>query len=202
MKSRVSLVVFWLVVAVLVLFGGQALYSQMPPELLDYEVMSINSNGWVITAKELATGEVVKFKLPPAVLKGQTFNFDVRKANLGKPLTIRGHRNAQLNRMKIQKGLPMTRKSARMMKTPLKPKPILAGRPLPWSVLLIDAKNWVVTAKNSRTNKVAKFKVHPQAFKGFRFRANLRGIRQGQGFKMIAPNSLPMKNICTLLEMK
>ncbi|UCH93004.1 MAG: hypothetical protein JSV88_22310, partial [Candidatus Aminicenantes bacterium] len=66
----------------------------------------------------------------------------------------------------------------------------------------VDPRRWIVTAKNRRTQKVAKFQAHPEAFTGFRFLANLRGIKKGEGFAIVTPNNQPMNNCCTLLEIK
>jgi hypothetical protein len=74
--------------------------------------------------------------------------------------------------------------------------------PLGWEILHVDARKWVVTARNRRTQKVAKFQAHPEAFTGFRFRADLRNIGKGQGFSIVTPNNAPMPNCATLLELK
>jgi hypothetical protein len=66
----------------------------------------------------------------------------------------------------------------------------------------VDPRRWIVTAKNRRTHKVAKFQAHPEAFTGFLFRANLRGIKKGQGFAIVTPNNQPINNVATLLEIK
>jgi len=43
-------------------------------EILDYEVTAVNSQTWVITAKEITTGDILSFKLPPSAFNGQTFD--------------------------------------------------------------------------------------------------------------------------------
>jgi hypothetical protein len=72
--------------------------------------------------------------------------------------------------------------------------------PMPWEILQVNPQEWIVTARNHRTRQTIKFRVHPETFNGFRFRANLRGIRQGQGFSIVTPNNLPMNDSCTLLK--
>jgi hypothetical protein len=72
--------------------------------------------------------------------------------------------------------------------------------PLAWEILHVDARKWIVKARNRKTHKTIKFKVQPESFKGFRFQANLRGIRKGEGFSIVTPNNVPINNNCKLLE--
>lgn len=173
----------------------------MPPgEELEYKVLSINPENWVVTAQETATGNVVKFRMPPSVFKGQTFDANLGSIQKGQRFSVRGPRNARLNQLIMEKSLPGERPlrgRSRRAKMRLQP-----SAPLTWEILHVDARNWIVTAKNRQTHKVLKFQAHPEAFTGFLFRANLRGIKKGRGFAIVTPNNQPMNNIATLLEIE
>lgn len=173
--------------------------GSMPPgEDLEYNVMSIDPKGWVVTARETATGNVVKFRLPPTVFKGQTFDADLGAVQKGQRFSVRGPRNARLDRLIVEKPLPGGPPLGRG-RTKFEG---VRGESLSWEILHVDARKWIVTAKNRQTHKVAKFQAHPEAFTGFIFRANLRGIKKGRGFAIVTPNNQPMNNVCTLLEIK
>ena len=177
------------------------LQGAMPPgEELEYKVMSIDPQGWIVTAQETATGNVVKFRMPPSAFKGQTFDANLEALQKGQRFSVRGPRNARLNQLILEKSLPQEGPTrGRGPRAKLRPRP---SEPLSWEILHVDAKNWIVTAKNRRTHKVAKFQAHPEAFTGFLFHANLRGIQKGRGFAIVTPNNQPMNNVCTLLEIK
>jgi hypothetical protein len=172
----------------------------MPPgEKLEYKVLSINPENWVVTAQETATGNVVKFRLPPTVFKGKTFDADLGALRKGQRFSVRGPRNARLDQLTIVKPLPGERRPLRRgLKAKLRSQ---TSTPLAWEILHVDARKWVVTAKNRLTHKVAKFQAHPEAFTGFLFRANLKGIKKGQGFAIVTPNNQPINNVATLLEL-
>jgi hypothetical protein len=173
--------------------------GSMPPgEDLEYKVMSIDPKGWIVTAQETATGNIVKFRLPPSAFKGQTFDADLGAVQKGKRFSVRGPRNARLGRLIVEKPLPGEPPRGRG-RTKLEG---VRGESLSWEILHVDARKWIVTAKNRQTHKVAKFQAHPEAFTGFLFRANLRGIKKGRGFAIVTPNNQPMNNVCTLLELK
>jgi len=74
-----------------------------------------------------------------------------------------------------------------------------AVRRLAWEIVSVDSAEWIVTAKN-KNNKTIRFKVDPQSFIGFRFRADLSGIEKGAGFTIIAPNDSPVTKNCVLLK--
>jgi hypothetical protein len=174
--------------------------GSMPPgEDLEYEVISIDPKGWIVTARETAAGNVVKFRLPPTAFKGQTFDADLGAVRKGQRFSVRGPRNARLDQLILKKPLPGEGPRGRGPRAKLGRR---QSEPLSWKILHVDARKWIVTAKNRRTHKVAKFQAHPEAFTGFLFRANLRGIKKGRGFAIVTPNNQPMKNVCTLLEIK
>jgi hypothetical protein len=189
-------------VSIAVFFGMTAFAAGSTPqgELLEYEVKSVDARGWIVTAQEVATGNVVKFRLPPAVFKGQTFDADLASLKQGQRFSVRGPRNARLNNL-IMKSPPGEGKGQRLRRSRRAALRISPGQPLTWEILHVDARKWIVTARNRQTRKVIKFQAHPEAFAGFRFRANLRNIGQGKGFSIVTPNNVPMPNVCTLLEL-
>lgn len=166
-------------------------------ELLEYEVISINPQSWVVTAKETASGNVVKFRLPPTVFKGKSFDAELGNIRKGGRFAVRGPRNARLDNL-IMEG-PMT-KQPRMQKNSGPGNMTPPGAQLGWVIEDVNPAQWIVSVRNRATGKTAKIKGHPEAFTGFRFRADLRNIRKGQGFSIVAPNDQPMSNVCSLLE--
>ena len=175
----------------------------MPPgEELEYKVLSINPENWVVTAQETATGNVVKFRLPPSVFKGKTFDADLGSIQKGQRFSARGPRNARLNELIMEKGLPGEGPMRVRGKRAKLRSRLSASPPLTWEILHVDPRKWIVTAKNRRTHKVLKFQAHPEAFTGFLFKANLRGIKKGRGFSIVTPNNQPLNNVATLLEVE
>ena len=200
MKQRFAIMIVLFAVLALAAMTVLMQGSMPPGEDLEYKVMSIDPKGWVVTAQETATGNVVKFKLPPSVFHGQTFDADLGTVRKGQRFSVRGPRNARLDKLTLEQPLRGEgRPRGRGPRAKLQRK---NSAPLTWEILHVDARKWIVTAKNRRTHKVAKFQAHPEAFTGFLFHANLRGIKKGQGFAIVTPNNQPMNNIGTLLELK
>lgn len=168
-------------------------------ELVEYEVISINPQNWVVTAKETASGNQVKFRLPPAAFKGRTFDADLDTVQPGRRFSVRGPRNARLNQLTMEMPLPGKQGPRRLKRPGLLGPPTT---PMGWEIVNVDPSKWIVTARDRRTQRVAKFQAHPEAFTGFRFRADLHSIGKGQGFSIVTPNDVPMSNCATLLELK
>jgi hypothetical protein len=201
MKQRFAIMIGLFAVLALAAMTVVVQGAAPPGEALEYKVLSINPENWVVTAKETATGNVVKFRLPPTVFKGKTFDADLGKLSKGQRFSVRGPRNARLNNLILEKPVPGAGPPRRLGRRidKLRAQP---SAPLAWEILHVDARKWIVTAKNRQTQKVAKFQAHPEAFIGFLFRANLKGIKRGQGFAIVTPNNQPINNVCTLLELK
>ncbi len=171
--------------------------SKPKGEVLEYKVVSIEPRGWVVTAEETATGNIVKFRLPPAAFKGKTFDANLEALKAGQRFSVKGQRNARLSKLIMERPLAKGPQKGRGRRAKLG---VSLSEPLAWEILHVDARRWIVTARNRRSHRTIKFKVQPESFTGFRFRANLRGIRKGEGFSIVAPNELPISNNCTLLE--
>jgi hypothetical protein len=199
-----------LVILGLVLTFGFALGIQMEQkvqaeqklmdEQLEYEVMSIIPHTWIVTAKQTATGNLVKFKLPPAVFVGKTFDAQMMNVKVGERFDVKGPRNVRLDNL-LAEEIP-ERGRRRLRRAADKPRLafLKVGEPLNWEILEVNAQTWEVKAKNIQGVKTMTFKVDPQAFAGFKFYADLTKISKGQGFSIVTPNNLPISDACTLIK--
>jgi hypothetical protein len=174
--------------------------SNAPGEVLEYEVISIDPGNWIVTAREVASGEEVKFRLPPTAFKGQTFDGNLEEVQPGHRFSVRGPRNARLNQLIVEQSIPEAPNRGPGLRAKFGRQPGGSSETLGWEIINVDPRKWIVTAKNRQSHKTAKFQVHPEAFIGFHFKANLRGISKGEGFSLVTPNDQPMSNSCTLLE--
>jgi len=199
MRQRFAIIIVLFAVLALAAMTVMVQGAMPPGEELEYKVISIEPQGWIVTAQETATGNVVKFRLPPTAFKGQTFDANLETLQKGQRFSVQGPRNTRLNQLILEEPLHGGPPPGKGRQAKVRPR---ASSPLSWEILHVDAKNWIVTAKNRRTHKVAKFQVHPETFNGFLFHANLRGIQKGKGFAVVTPNNQPMNNACTLLELK
>jgi hypothetical protein len=166
--------------------------------LLEYEVVSIDAAGWVVTAREMESGETVKFRLPPALFHGKTFDADLDSLQIGDLFSVQGPKNVHMNNVPVEQPLPETSQGRRPSKG------LAAGAEggvLSWEILNVNPRQWTATAKNRLTHKIIKFRVLPEAFVGLRFQAKLRGIKKGESFALVTPNNVPMANCCRLLEL-
>jgi len=167
-------------------------------QFLEYSVISIDPAKWLVTAREVTSGNVLTFRLPPAVFHGQTFDADIGKAKRGRRFSVTPPRNAPLHKL-IMEDSPPGQSPGYNPGIGLNGETAISEQ-LSWEILHVDPTKWVVTAKHRQSRQVAKFSVNPQMFTGFRFLADLRGIRKGQGFSLRAPNDASFNDCCTLLE--
>jgi len=204
MRRRSAITIGWVAVFAFVAMTVWVQAGTPEGDTLEYEVISIDPGKWVVTAKETATGNVVKFRLPPAVFKGKTFDFDADQGALmpGKRFSVRGQMNARLNQLIMENSVargqpPLRGKRAARARFRVQP-----GKALGWEIVHVDPQKWVVTARNRQNRKVVKFQAHPEAFTGFRFQANLHDIQNGQGFSIVTPNNQPINNCCTIMALE
>jgi hypothetical protein len=204
MRRRSAIKIGWLAVFAFVAMTVWVQAGMPEGETLEYEVISIDPGKWVVTARETATENVVKFRLPPAVFNGKTFDFDANQEALmpGRRFSVRGQMNARLNQLIMEKSVAMGQPPLRGRRAARARFRVQTGKALGWEILHVDAQKWVVTARNRQNRKIVKLQVHPEAFTGFRFQANLRSIQNGQGFSIVTPNNLPMRNCCTIMELE
>ena len=200
---RFSIFMVGLTVVLAVVLLGGTLYGTGPGENLEYKVLAIDTGTWLVTAQEVETGNVVKFRMPPTMFKGQTFDASLDGVNPGQRFSAKGSANARLNQLVMEQ--PLADDAKRQMPERLEtrkmmPMDVPLGSPLGWEILDVNPQQLIVTAKNRGNNRVIKFKIDPNGFIGYQFRANLRGVSKGRGFSIIAPNEAPFANMCTLLE--
>ena len=183
--------VFLICLGLIILNGGWSF-----GEILDYEVTAVNAQTWVITAKEITSGDILSFKLPPSAFHGQTFDAKLEGLVPGQKFEVRGPKNAPLNDLIVERP---TRRAGEKSRGRSVKRMARTVRRLAWEIESVDSAEWIITAKN-KNNKTIRFKVDPQSFIGFRFRADLSGIEKGAGFTLIAPNDSPITKNCTLLK--
>lgn len=168
----------------------------------EYIVMNIDAKSWIVTAKELMTGNIVKFRLPPSAFKGKTFSADLKNIRKGHPFTARNPKYARLSQppqvidAAHREPKSYKYKGSKNKQIPMGPPP----QRLEWEILELNAATWVVKAKNSRTKETIQFKASPKGFIGFKFKANISNIRKGQGFTLITSDSHTFKNCLKLLK--
>lgn len=188
------------VLVLFVLAAGISASVTPQGDMLEYQVVSLEASAWVVTANEVATGNVVKFRLPPSVFKGQTFDAELDNVQPGQKFVARAPRNARLNQLIMTHGLPGEdgrRRGVKRIRRMVIPGQQAAA--MAWEILSVDPNRWVVTARNRHSKKTVKFKVDPNCFIGFRFLASLKGIGNGKGFSIVTPNAVPFSRCCTLL---
>lgn len=201
MKTKSILRVILSAWFVLSVFAVLATDEKGKNEIIEYEVLSIDQQNWIVSAKEVGTENEIKFRMPPEIFKGQTFDADFANGKLGQRFSIRGSKNAKLNNLIMER--PIIKGKTRFMRSIANNETVPApDGGLGWQIENVDSKNWIVTSRNRFTNQVVQLQVHPDSFIGFRFKADLRSIQRGQGFSIFTPNELPMNNCCTLLKLK
>lgn len=171
-----------------------------PPEneLVEYVIVAVDPGSWVATVKEPAGGDLLKLRLPPVAFKGHTFDAAVDNLKPGQVFSAQGPAGARLGQVVLQEPGDPPGRGARPPKTYSDTG--IAPPPLAWEILAVNKQSWEVNAKHRASGKVMKFKVNPQSFVGFRIRARLHGVAAGQGLTLVAPNTGPIANCCTLVD--
>jgi hypothetical protein len=186
----------WLIVgASAILFADE----KSKNEMIEYEVLAVDPQSWIVRAKEVDTEKEVKFRLPPEVFEGQTFDADFARNRIGQRFSVRGSKNTKLNDLIMEIPISEGENASKQFAAKSEMAPP-AGAALSWLIEKVDGKRWIVKSRNRVTNQIVKLRVHPESFVGFHFKASLRNIRKGQGFTIFAPNDMPMNNCCTLLK--
>ncbi len=170
-------------------------------EELEYEVVSIDPTTWTVSARETASGTMVKFKMPPAVFKDKTFAADLGGRGAGQRFSATAPRNARMSNLKLESA-PPPGPPGRTSPRAAPPPPGRAAPPPPaaggYRILTVD-NSWAVTARDTASGETIRFRVDPKAFEGYRFRASLRGLSRGAAFSLVAPNHRPIADCCTLM---
>jgi hypothetical protein len=164
-------------------------------EVLEYEITALNPLTWVIAAKEVATGEILQFRLPPTVFKGHTFDADLEGVSPGQKFRVRGPKNAVIENAIVEK--PTNRAGGQGRGQVVRKKPAAPPR-LGWEIIEVNAAELTITARN-RSNRTIVFKVEPKSFIGYRFTADLAGVEKGGAFTIVSPNLSPLSESCVLI---
>jgi hypothetical protein len=70
----------------------------------------------------------------------------------------------------------------------------LCGEQLDYVITALNPLTWVVTARATATGETVQFRLHPSAFKGQTFDADLEGIAPGQKFRVRGPKNAVIGN--------
>ena len=70
-----------------------------------FEVLAIDRESWVVTARDLESGEEFRFRLPPEAFRGQRFRADVSGAGAGQRISVDGEPNARLPQGLVERPL-------------------------------------------------------------------------------------------------
>lgn len=182
-----------------------------------YRVVAVQSQSWIVTARNLESGQQARFKLNPRAFEGKSFEADLGGSGPGQRFTVVAPRNEPLTgccevtedggsgRPSGSGSRPPSPDSRRSPKARPAPPGGSSGGPGSggeggWQIVSVDHKSWIVTARQREGGQTIRFRVDPQAFVGYEFRADLHELRQGQGFVLIGLNALPLTDCCTLVE--
>ncbi len=181
---------------------------------VDFEVVSIDPRSWVVTARDVSSGEQFRFKVPHRVFEGQRFTAEPTGG--GESISVRGMPDARLDKLVLETplGAPGLGRRNELRGVPGRQRPPQrppafepprrpdlragAGGPRAYQVVSVDPRQWIVTAR-AEDGSTLKLRIDPDSFAGFRFRADIARLRKGQGFSLFAPNEKPLENCCTLL---
>lgn len=216
--GRPTLAPGFVLVCLLAVFVGSAAEGQArPQEQVVYRISSVDPNSWVVTAEEQQTGSRVRFKLNPRAFVNKRFRADLRGRGQGQRFSVVAPRNEPLpGCCEFGGGPPGDTPSRR----PSTSRPSAEGRRpgapsggpgapsagpgassggSEFEIVEVDQRTWIVTATEMGSGQTVQFRVDPQTFVGYEFRANLRELHQGQGFGLIGLNASPLSDCCTLL---
>lgn len=184
-----------------------------------FEVQSIDPQSWLVSARDLASGESFKFRLPPEAFRGQRFTADLGGARAGAKISVQGPPGARLDEAVIQtplrSGGPFQRSADEpgfeRMRPPGPPgrtggpgssgRTSLLGRgrseSQEYEVISVDPRTWVVEARAGDGSTVS-LEIDPRTFVGYRFEAAVENLRNGQGFELMAANEQPLRDCCVV----
>jgi hypothetical protein len=194
-------------------------------ETLEYEVIEVQPRGWMVTAREVGSGAVVQFRMPPAVFRSQRFRANLEGVRAGQRFSASGPPQAGLDEVVLEvapghgggspvgpRGGPPGTQGPPSSPGPSAPGLQPAGRPgfpgsaqgspgfeRDYQILSADPNSGEVVAREEGTGRQIHFRIDVGAFVGYRFEADLTGLRRGQGFTLVAPNDRPIQDCCTLI---
>ncbi|HSR67273.1 MAG TPA: hypothetical protein VLU25_04975 [Acidobacteriota bacterium] len=181
---------------VLVLTGGMAFLVGAFFQPGEYEIDSIDSRTWVVTARG-ESGETLSFRMPPSVFKGRCFRANLTGVEEGERFSIVGPPGEKFDRLQVeaargQKGEGKGAKAGRSR------RPNTRGMQ-DYCITDVDSARLTVTAQ-SRSGERIRFKFDPASFRGYRFRVpGAAELAAGERFSLTTPNDVPVR-CCTLEE--
>lgn len=188
-----------------------------------YRVTDVDARSWIVSARNLETGHEVKFRLNPQAFIRKTFHADLAGRHAGEGFSVTAPKGEPLaGCCEMAQGAgggppepgtrigtgAATRPEAGASRSPGGPS---FGRPTPpgpggsstagggWEIASVDRQGWVITARERSGGRTVRFRVDPQSFIGYEFRADVHDLRQGQGFGLVGVNAVPLSKCCTLL---
>lgn len=209
------------------LVTGSAALAQPPSPgsgkgMVAFEVQSVDPQSWVVTAQDLESGEMLRFRLSPDAFRGQRFRADLAGARSGAKISIQGTPGVRLDQAVVERP-----QEESLSESPLSgartfdregQRPPAASRgpaqrpgamrggalpgrqgagPIDYEVISVDARNWQVEARGSDGETVS-LEIDPKAFAGYRFSASAKNLRAGEGFELLAANETPLADCCVV----
>jgi len=205
MGRLASFVILMVILAVVI----PAQEKMVPPPQLEkgmkeFVITAFDKVAWTVTARESATNREFKFYLPADVFKGQTFSMEGPVPRPGMPFVVRGPKNVRMDNMVVRQHIPGKRMEDKQQSgKPGMNTPPAAGFPsqrLDWEIVELDAKEFIVKARNEPTKRTIRFRVNTDCFIGMRFLANPGNLLIGASFQLVVPNRDAFKGCCTMLE--
>ena len=160
---------------------------------IEFEVVDIDRQGWVVTARAVGSGEELRFRLPPAAFVGKAFDADLSRAKAGDRFSAKGAANA---RVRAERTLGWQGKEKGGG------KPGRTGGEGSGGYRVAQVKStgdgFEVVARG-RGGEQVRFLLDPASLRGYRFHVDPAQVSKGAGFELIAPNREPLRNCCRLL---
>lgn len=177
-----------------------------------YRVVDVHPASWIVTAQDLATGHQVRFKLNPRAFERKQFRADLAGRRVGQRFSVVAPPDEPLGACcEVTAGGapgappgpapgPAPRTAPEPPRRPAPPRVgSSGGGGEPWEIVSVDPRRWIVTVRGSAGGGTVSFKVDPESFVGYEFKADLRAVRQGHGFSLIGINERPLADCCTVV---
>ena len=187
-------------------------------DAVEFEVVSLDERTWSVTARDVETGETLRFKLPPKAFVGQRFTADLGGTAPGQKVTVQAPPGARIEQAVVESplgtglgrsGLSNDRYERQERRPPgptgfgdrqrdrnrSRHPGARSSGPMEYEILSVDQRTWTVTARGSDGETVT-LEISPEAFIGFRFSAPVSDLQAGQGFALMATNERPLLDCC------
>lgn len=196
---------------------------------VDFQVLSIDPEQWLVTASEVGGAGQFQFRMPPQLFRGQRFTADLGDRSAEGRIDVRAEPDARIDEVILETPLGAGGGNGSGAFTGPGDRPGTPGGPLanrPGSPAgpqgsrpgLMGNRPGLARGGGLQEYQVVSFEpdgwiltargsdgstvrleVDPQAFVGYRFRAPVRELRRGQGFAILGLNELPIEDCCRVL---